>query len=353
MASLSVNHIRIVGLAASVPINSEENIDLPIFENREDALKVIRSTGIERRRVVCPGTTASDLAVPAVRKILSELEWTTDSVDCFIYVSSTRDYISPQTSCILQSRLGLSESCFVLDLPLGCSGWVHGLSVITSLVSHGGLKRGLLVNAETNSLNRSSKDRTVKPLFGDAAAVTAVEFTPDKEKPFNFVFGVDGTGAEAVMMKYGGTRYPVTHESLEETVIAPGIVRRGIDMVINGMDVFAFAIKRPPASLKELISTFHIDIDQIDYLYLHQANRYIEEKIRKSIKIPAEKVPYSLTNFGNTTDVSIPLTMVTETRDALRTGKRHCLACGFGVGLAWASTEFEIDQIVCPPLIEL
>lgn len=339
-------------MAACVPRKVEENRSLTLFKDRSEIEKIIASTGIERRRVAELGTTASDLTVKAVERLLGDMGWDSRSVDCFIYVCTSRDFIAPQTSCILQERLDLREDCCVLDLPLGCSGWVYGMSVIASLLSHGCLKRGLLVAAETNTLNRSSQDRTVKPLFGDAATVTALEFDGASSSSFDFVFGVDGKGFDAVWTKYGGMRYPTTVEALEEKEIEPGIVRKGTDMVVNGMDVFAFAIKRPPESLRQLIETFRIDLGTVDFLFLHQANKFIDEKIRKSLKLPAEKVPYCMRDFGNVTSASIPLTMVTRCKDALEGGRNHCLACGFGVGLAWASMRFVVDSIVCSDLVE-
>ena len=352
MSQLTIRNVKIVGMAACVPSRIEENILLPIFKDEYEAGKVIASTGIERRRVVEFGTTAADLTVVAVHRILEDLNWQAAEGDCLFFVCTSRDFIAPQTACILQDRLKLRNDCFVMDLPLGCSGWIYGISVIASLMSHGSFKKGLLVAAETNSINRSSKDRTVKPLFGDAATVTALEFDASYSLPFNFVFGVDGSGYQAVWTKYGGMRYPATVDAVVEKEIEPGIVRKGIDMVVNGMDVFAFAINTPPRSLKELIEIFHINVDEVDYLYLHQANKFIDEKIRKSLKIPSEKVPYCLEDFGNVTSASIPLTMVTRTAKALRDKRNHCLACGFGVGLAWASMEFNVNDIIVSELVE-
>lgn len=348
MSSLTTRNVRICGLAACVPSRIEETVDLPIFANREEAEKVIASTGIARHRVCDEGVTASDLSVKAVEKLLADINWGASSVDCLFYVCTSRDYIAPQTACILQDRLGLRNDCFVMDLPLGCSGWVYGMSVVTSMMQTGAFKRGLLIAAETNTKNRSMKDRTVRPLFGDAATVTALEYDAGWDKPMNFVFGVDGSGASAIMAKYGGMRHPTTIEALREIEFEPGVIRRGVDMEVNGMDVFGFAIKRPPASLKELVTTFNIDVDSIDYLYLHQANKFIDEKIRKSIKVPPEKVPYCLQDFGNVTCASIPLTMVAQTADAFSgDAERHCIACGFGVGLAWASMEFWVRDVSC------
>lgn len=352
MSALTTKHVKIVGMSACVPSRVEENIDLSIFATKEDAQKVIASTGIERHRHVEPGTTASDLSVKAVEKLLGDMSWNAADVDCLFYVCTSRDYIAPQTACILQARLGLREDCFVMDLPLGCSGWVYGMSVITSMMQTGHFKKGLLIAAETNTRNRSMKDRSVRPLFGDAATVTALEYDPAWDKPMNFVFGVDGKGASAIMTKFGGMRNPTTIESLEEVEVEPGIIRKGTDMVVNGMDVFSFAIKRPAASLKELIAAFNIDTNTVDYLLLHQANKFIDEKIRRSLKLPPEKVPYCIKDFGNVTNASIPLVMVTQLAEPLRSKSNHCMACGFGVGLAWASCEFTVEGAIVSKLVE-
>lgn len=345
MSKLTINNVCIAGMSACIPSTIEENISLPIFKDESEAQKVIASTGIERRHVVSPGTTASDLSVKAVDQLLADLGWSSTDVDCLAYVCTSRDFIAPQTACILQHRLGLRQDCCVFDLPFGCSGWVYGMSIIGSLISHGTLKKGLLIASETNSLNRSADDRTAKPLFGDAATVTALIFDPENSKPMNFVYGVDGGGYDAVWAKYGGMRYPTTVEALEMKEFGSGIKRRGTDMIVNGMDVFAFAIKRPPQSLHELIDTFHIDINSIDLLLLHQANKFIDEKIRKSLKVPAEKVPYCMQDYGNVTSASIPLTMVTQCSEQLTSKMTHCIACGFGVGLAWASMEFRTNGV--------
>lgn len=351
MSYLSLNNVRIVGLSACVPPDIEENLTLPVFVDQDEARKVIASTGIERKRIVRPGTTASDLSVPAITKLLDKIGWPIDSIDCLLYISQTRDYIAPITSAVLQGRLGLRQDCYCLDMPLGCSGWVYGMSNIVSLLSHGQFKRGLLVCAETNSTNRSPKDKTVKPLFADAATVTALEFE-EGAPAMEFEFGVDGNGFKAVCAEYGGSRNPVTAESLEMKEVEPGIWRRGIDMVVNGMDVFSFAIKVPPTSLQNLITHFNINVDEMDYLWLHQSNHYIDDRIRKKLKMPVEKVPYCLQDYGNTTCASIPLAMVVCASDELKNGRKENLASGFGVGLAWGSMRFVTDHLKAVELMD-
>lgn len=345
MSFLTINKVKMVGLAVCVPPTIEENLTLPIFADEAEARKVITSTGIERKRVVKPGTTASDLTYQAICKLLEKMEWEAESVDALIYVCTSRDYIAPITSAILQDRLGFRQDCYCLDLPLGCSGWVYGMSNLSSLLSHGQLKRGLLVCAETNSQNRSPKDKTVKPLFGDAATVTALEFDENWDKPMLFSFGVDGSGYKAVWTEFGGARNPITAEAIEEKVVEPGVIRKGIDMVVNGMDVFSFAIKVPPRSLQEFIEHFEIDTEKVDYLFLHQANKFIDDRIRKKLKMPEEKVPLCLQDYGNTNSASIPLAMVACKANEFQNGTFDCLGCGFGVGLAWGCIYFTVDYL--------
>lgn len=352
MSQLTTNHVKIVGVSACVPKNIEENINLPLYEDKEEIRKIMESTGIERHRIVENGTTASDLSIKAVEKIVADLEWNIESVDLLLFVCTTRDYIQPMTSPTIQSRLGMRQDSYVLDLPLGCAGWVYGMSMATALMTCGTIKRGLLVCAETNTQSHNLNDRTSRPLFGDAATVTALEYDAAYNHPMNYVFGVDGSGASAIMAQYGGFRNPVTPESLVEHEIEPGVFRKGTDIVLDGLDVFGFAIRQPPRSLKKLIEVFHINLDEIDFLFLHQANKYIDDRIRKFLKFPAEKTPYCLNDYGNVSGASIPLTMVTRTAREIENKENHCLACGFGAGLSWASMEFCMGNVKVSELVE-
>ena len=122
MALLTVKNVRVSGIAGCVPTKSEENWGHKVFESVEDSEKFISSTGVERRRIAGDQVTTSDLCFHAAEKIISELNWDRESIDCLIFVTQTPDYILPATSCILQNRLQLSEECYTLDVSLGCSG---------------------------------------------------------------------------------------------------------------------------------------------------------------------------------------------------------------------------------------
>ena len=353
MAFQVIKNVTLKGISACVPGYKENNNKLPMFNNQEEAAKFIDATGVVSRHIVKDsGLCTSDLCYSAAKALLAELNWRTEEIDCLIFVSQTPDYILPATSCILQDRLGLSNDCYALDISLGCSGWVYGLSVISSLLSGGTMKKGLLLAGDTTSVTKSPKDKSTYPLFGDAGTATAIEFNSTAETML-FHFGTDGKGHEAIMIPDGGFRNFFNEDSLRAEEIEPGIIRNRLHSILNGPAVFTFGISKAPKSVNAILEHFEINKEDISYYIFHQANLFMNEKIRTKLKIVPEKVLYSLSDYGNTSSASIPLTMVTRLGSELNGGSKKYLACAFGVGLSWASVIFEGSGIKCPGIIEI
>jgi 3-oxoacyl-[acyl-carrier-protein] synthase-3 len=205
---------------------------------------------------------------------------------------------------------------------------------------------------DTPSKTHSEIDKSVWPLFGDTGTATALEYQPNAE-PLLFNMNSDGSGYQAIIINDGGYRNPVTPASFNKVERGDGIVSNNLQTVLDGMDVFSFGIRRAPESINRLMEEFHLNRDEIDYFLFHQANRMMNEVIRKKLKLPVEKVPCSLKDFGNTSSAAIPLTMVTQLQKELREKNLHHVACGFGVGLSWGSVYFNTDKIICSDLIEI
>ena len=350
MAQLRIRNVAIKGISACTPAHVEENLDLPVFKEGE-AERVIAQTGIERKHKVTGfGVTASDLCEKAFDKLLAELGWEKSTIDVLAYVTLTPDYLEPPTGCILHGRLGLPESCLTLDLSQGCPGWINGLATVSSLLSSGNVKRAILLNGDTATLMRSPYDKESLPLFGDAGVATALEYE-EGAYGFEFDFGTRGKDWQAIYRPAGGFRQPVDEKALEFKEIAEHISRREVDAVMDGLSVFSFGISTGPMSVKSLCESFQIDIDKIDLFLMHQANQYLNEKIRKKLKIPEEKTPYSLKDHGNTSGASIPVTIVSQCRERFASEALDNIACAFGVGLAWGSVHFKTDHIACPEMV--
>lgn len=343
MAHQIVKNIRIVGITACVPANVEENMTLPFFKQGE-AEKVIASTGIERRRISPETVTAGDLCCQAAENLIRELNWNKEDIDCLVFVSQTQDYILPATSCILQHRLELPNSCCTFDISYGCSGWVYGMSVVTSMLSCGIMKKALLLVGDTPSKFKSRKDKTSWPLFGDAGTATALEYHEGDAEMYFSLF-TDGSKFDSIIIRDGGCRHPFSEASLVETEVEDGIVRRPIDSVMNGMDVFSFGLKRAPEVVNDVLTLAGRSVEAPDYYIFHQANMFMNEKIRKKLNIPAEKVPYSMKEFGNTSCATIPLTIANAFKNADELKGKSVVTTAFGVGLSWGSIYLTLDSI--------
>lgn len=350
MAFLEVKNVEIVGLSACVPKQKEDNCQ--IYPKWGDYDSFIASTGINSHRVAPSNITTCDLCYESAKKLMTELQWNKDEIDALIFVSQTPDYVLPPTSCILQEKLELSQNCYTLDVSLGCSGWVYGLSVITSLMQNGTIKKGLLLVGDTISKICSKEDKSTYPLFGDAGSATALVYNQNAS-PFYFNLHTDGTGYNNIIVKDGGYRNPVSESSLRSKLVSEGIERNSLNLELDGMNVFSFGITKVPKCINELVEHFNLDKEKTDLFVFHQANKFMNEKICKKLKLDEEKTPLSLDEFANTSCASIPLTLVTRCQENLKNTSQSLIACGFGVGLSWGGVALKSNKICVPNLIEI
>ncbi len=347
----TVSGIKLSGLALSVPKQKVSNNDYPFATIKEKEL-FIKTTGIQNRRIAPEGLTASDLCFVAAEKLLHETQCVKSEIGVLLFITQTPDWIIPPTAISLQHRLGLSKSCIALDINLGCSGYVYGLSVISSLLKTTGAKKGLLLVGDVSSSVVSEKDKSTSPIFSDAGSATVLEVCDDDTK-IHFSLHNDGEGYDAIIIPDGGMKSRFSPASVEFQKISEGIERNKTHLIMNGVDVFNFSLREVAPDVKQLLPYCGKDTKDVDYFVFHQANLLMNEAIRKKLAIEPEKVPYSLKDFGNTSSASIPTTLVTQLREQLTNEKLSLLLSGFGVGLSWGTAILETDKIACLPLIEI
>ncbi len=349
MAFIEFKDVELVGMAAGVPSFIANNLHpLPDDDISSDYAPedFVKNTGVLERRITYTQTT-SDLCYHAAERLLSDLGWKKEEVDALIFVSQTRDFATPATSGILQNRLGLGTGTYCIDLTLGCSGWVYGLNTVTSLLSTGCMKKALLMAGDSKAV----RPMKISPLFGHAGTVTALEYKPGA-KGFQFHCGTDGSGYDAIIIPDGGARNLITPHSFEYEECEGGEKTR-MQSRMKGMDVFSFGITTAPKSVKKLAEHYGFDYQSYDYLVLHQANMAMNSMIAKKLKLPNEKVPSCMHNFGNTSSASIPLTIVTELKGKTVNTQTKFLCCGFGVGLSWATVAFTTENLFISDLVEV
>jgi 3-oxoacyl-[acyl-carrier-protein] synthase-3 len=351
MANWTLKNIALRGISACVPENKVLTKDMSIFTPSE-CEKFLEGVGIESRRVVPEGVCASDLCYEAAEKLIAELKWDKSEIGALVFVSVTADYRSPMTSCILQDRLGLPTTCFTLDIPLACCGYLHGMTVLANLMQSGTIKKGLLLAGDTCYQMSSPEDKSRLPIFGDAGTASAYEYDETADDILSYSCS-DGSGYEAIITPHSGFRHPVTPESFIMQDFEGGIRRAPVHGMLDGMEVFSFAISKAPKICKQLMEEHNIAPEEVDYYVLHQANGKINDYIRNKMKIEPEKMPSCIEEFGNTSCTTIPLLMVSRLREPLITKSLNLILLAFGVGLTWGCVNIKTNRIVCPELMEL
>jgi 3-oxoacyl-[acyl-carrier-protein] synthase-3 len=257
-----------------------------------------------------PAQESSDLAYLAVIDLESKSSFFRKDVECLVVVSQNPDgYGIPHTSAILHNKLGLSSKCIVFDISLGCSGFVHGLSIIKSFMEVNGLRLGLLVTADPYSKVMNYDDKDTFPLFGDGASASLLTDDPILV-PGVFDFGTCSDLYNAI------------------TVESTGFLR------MNGRAVFNFASIEIPKSIERALLLNNVQYQTIDALVLHQGSKYVADIISKKAGMESKSV-FCSAEYGNTVSSSIPIAI-----SSLDLNVKCFIASGFGVGLSWATTIF-------------
>ena len=307
------------------------------------ASQIFLKTGVAVRHVTARDECASDLAVSAAQKLFETGACAVNEIDFLILVTQMPDYFMPTTACLVQDRLGLRTSCGAIDINLGCSGYIYGLAMAKSLVEAGTCRNVLLITSDTYTKWINPKDRSTRTLFGDGAAatfVTGIDSEPELIGPF--VLGSDGSGVKDIVVPAGGFRRPITPETSVENQDETGSWRSQENLYMNGGEVLAFTLRTVPPVIDELLQKSGLTLDEIDLVIPHQANKFMLDRLRAKLKIPAEKYWVNMKDSGNTVSATIPIAIQSaRSQGLLKCGDRALLA-GFGVGYSWGATLVEI-----------
>jgi 3-oxoacyl-[acyl-carrier-protein] synthase-3 len=344
MAQAIIRNVRYRGLASCVPKSTISNLDCAPSRKSERE-RLVRNIGILNRRLCRPWQYFSELAQIAAERLLDAIEWKKEEIDALIVVTQSPDYLIPATAIIIQDRMKLPTTTIAYDINLGCSGYPFGLYTVGSMLSSGGIKKALLLVGD--------KCATLEdPIFSDCGTATALEFDPSAP-PIHFDMNSDGSGYEAIILPVGGHRRPVGIQHLIPHADENGDLKRDVDLILDGTAVLNFSTQRVPPALRSLCDYAQTPLESIDYFVLHQANRMINETIRKKLQLAPEKFPSTLHDFGNTSSASVPLTTTVRLRDSLAEGPKTVLMSGFGIGLSWGSCIMKLDEVTLPELVEV
>ena len=300
--------------------------------------KIEKKIGIKERHIVKEDETALDLALIAGKKILENYD--KDKIDFLLFCTQSPEYYLPSGACILQDKLGLNKNIGAFDYNLGCSGFVYGLALAKSLITSKIATNILLITSETYTKHIHPRDKGNRTIFGDAAAATIIEKS-EEEQIGEFVLGTDGSGYKNLIVPNGGlrNRYNPNAKEIDE---GSDSIRTDNNLYMNGPEIFNFTIKVVPKLVLQVLEKNKINLEDLDFVIFHQANKYIIEYLRKKIKIPKNIFYINLLTTGNTSSNTIPIGIKESLDNKVIKKKDKVLLVGFGVGYSWGGTIITI-----------
>lgn len=323
---IEISGVEILGIASTIPKNKISNESLSGVYGEEDTKKLITSVGVNTRHVAPAGITTSDLCLDAATRLINSLEVDKSAIGAIVFVSQTPDYQFPATACILQDKLGLPESCIAFDVNQGCSGYIYGL-YIASTILKSGIENVLLLVGDLTSATLKPGDRSTEFLFGDAG--TATLLSTNNSKKLTFELGTDGSGFQHII---------ATDPQPSQNFPVRGLKTAYCSM--NGAEVFAFTLRVVPPLIKRMLTHQKITSEQVETVVYHQANNFMLKHLSKKSKLKQEQVPISIDKYGNTSSASIPLTLCS----CAPMKRKKSLLVGFGVGLSWGAVFCDLSD---------
>lgn len=344
MGQSTLYNVKIAGIASCVPKRIVSNVDDCPPSQRSERERLVRNIGIRTRRICPDWQCFSDLAENAAERLIEKLNWDKSEIDALIVVTQSPDYLIPATAIILQNKLGLPNSTIAFDVNLGCSGYPFGLHLLGSMIAAGGVKKGLLLVGDKSA-------NIDDPLFSDAGTATAMEYS-ENASPMYFDLNSDGSGYKAIIKPVGGHREPFAPHHLFPTTNENGKLTRATDLLLDGAAVLSFSTQRIPPAVNKMFEYAGLKKSDVEYFIFHQANKIINETIRKKLGIEPEKVPSTLWDFGNTSSATLPLTISVNLHGNNFEEKCKVLLCGFGIGLSWGTCIADFENVQLLELIE-
>lgn len=314
---------RVVHIEHCVPDSILSNSQISERFPSWPALKIFKKTGILTRHIASDHQTAADLAISAAVKLFTNSGVRPSDVDFLLFVTQTPNQLIPTSACQIHHQLNLRPDCGAIDINQGCTGYIYGLNVASSLISSGNCRTVLLLTGDTYSKLIDPQDVGLVTLFGDGASASLLSADSINSPSIGpFLFGTDGSKSDLMFCSRACLSPPTSSKQT---------------LFMNGPGIMSFTLQQVPTAVESFLSKNNLSIGMFDYVLLHQANKYMIDRLYDKLGA-SDKGIISLSAFGNTVSSSIPFALSSLMDNFQDRPKGRILLVGFGVGLSWGVT---------------
>jgi 3-oxoacyl-[acyl-carrier-protein] synthase-3 len=301
-----------------------------------DANWVKTRTGIETRHIVAPNQASADMAMRAARAALEAADLHPAWLDLVIAATNTPDYLFPATACLVQDALG-ANNAGAFDLAAGCSGFVYALVVADRFIRSGAYRNILVIGVETVSRILDWSDKNTCPYFGDGAGAVVLTASEQSGGLLSFSLKSDGSGGDLLILPGGGSRHPLSQETLDQNL------HRGR---MDGRAIYRYGLRSMTWVARQSLNAARLRIDDIDLFIPHQTNATLIQQVAQILRVPAEKTFVNVARYANLSSAAIPVSLC----DAIGAGRiqpgNRLLLTTFGGGLTAAGAVWEWSQVL-------
>lgn len=336
---VKLNNVSLESVITYLPGRELDLRTLASEYGEKEVDSIINATGVEHVYIADEGETASDMCFKAAKKLFENEGTEVSAIDGVVFSSQTEDYILPQTSVILQDRLGIPQSAVCMDVHYGCTGYIYGIFQAACWVATGACKNVLVLAGDTTTRMINPKDKSLRMVFGDCGTATIVSHC---DGVIGFDIMSDGGGYDKLIVPAGGFRTPASEATKKLEYDTDNNGRTQEDLFMDGMEIFNFAITHIHKNVKELLEMMGWDNEGIGLYAIHQANNFMVKYVAKKLRADMTKVPMNVKNYGNTGPATIPLLLSDCCPGNYDLGK--VVMTGFGVGLSWGSIAADLSK---------
>ncbi len=335
---------RIEGIMSVLPENLYTFEDEVADPEDPKSKRLKRIIGFGSRRCTKASTTMSDLFLFGINSLIKDEKLDPSEIGAIVVVTLCQDYLLPLVSNIIHGEMKLGSEVMCVDLPQACAGYITGLIESFMLLDQMKNKKVLLLTGEILNRKPSIPYKSGNPSFGgDAANITIVSNETEEINPIILAnMESDGSKRNALVIEYGGFRNPMTPElasDLRSSLPCSGVI-------MDGSGVFNFVQKEVPPMIKRIVQDAGKSLEEIDYYFFHQPNKFMLQKLANSLGVPYEKMPMEVTEtLGNSDSATIPVAMTTYAKEELLTNMKSCCLSGFGGGLTWGAVVMNVGKL--------
>ncbi|WP_242928400.1 beta-ketoacyl-ACP synthase III [Pontibacter vulgaris] len=315
----------ITGVGGYVPEYVLTNQELETFVETNDEW-IMSRTGIKERHILKgEGLGTSYIGVKAVEELLKKTNTKPEEIELLICATTTPDMQFPATANLITAEVG-AVNAFGYDLQAACSGFMFALATGAKFIESGKYKKVVVVGADKMSSIINYEDRATCIIFGDGGGAVLLEPNTEGLGLQDEILKSDGTGAQFLHQKAGGSRKPASIETVQA---------KEHFVYQEGQAVFKFAVKGMADVAAEVMERNNLTAEDIAWLVPHQANKRIIEATANRCGVSSDKVMLNIQKYGNTTNGTIPLCLW-EYENQLKKGDNLIIAA-FGGGFTWGA----------------